>query len=276
MKTNRTGNRRRRRLVLWAVAAVAVIAIGFGAFTFWFLRDDAPQVVSLDNAVTQVVDDTTGDDTTNVSSAADTADADTGEQAVADDSVTVGAASLDGSWAVDTTVGEFSYDDSTGTFVGFRIEENLSGIGSTTAVGRTPTVTGTLTVDGTTITAVSIEADMTATTTNDSRRDDEVQRALETDQYPTATFVLTAPIELDAAALAGEQTTVSATGGLTIHGVTRTVTLALQTQLVDDTVVVVGSTDIIFADYGVTVPSAPIVVSAEDHGLLELQLFFSR
>jgi len=46
-------------------------------------------------------------------------------------------------WAVDTTVGEFSYEDSTGTFVGFRVDEELSGLGSTTAVGRTPDVSGT-------------------------------------------------------------------------------------------------------------------------------------
>jgi polyisoprenoid-binding protein YceI len=89
-----------------------------------------------------------------------------------------------------------SYEDSTGTFVGFRVDEELSGIGSTTAVGRTPTVSGTITIDGTTLTAATIEADMTAITTNDNRRDDNVQAALETDQYPTATFVLTEPIDL--------------------------------------------------------------------------------
>ena len=66
-------------------------------------------------------------------------------------------------------------------------------------------------------------------------------------------------------------------GELTIHGVTQTVTIPLQAQRVDDTiVVVVGSLDTVFADYGVEVPTAPIVVSADDHGPLELQLFFTR
>ena len=59
-------------------------------------------------------------------------------------------------------------------------------------------------------------------------------------------------------------------------GVTQTVTIPLQAQLVDDAIVVVGSIDIVFADYGVEVPSAPIVVSADDHSPLELQLFFTR
>jgi hypothetical protein len=40
-------------------------------------------------------------------------------------------------------------------------------------------------------------------------------------------------------------------------------------------VLLAGGIDLVFADYGVTVPSAPIVLSAEDHGILEVQLWFS-
>jgi hypothetical protein len=57
--------------------------------------------------------------------------------------------------------------------------------------------------------------------------------------------------------------------------VTTPVTLPLEAQFVGDNVVVVGSLDIVFADYGVSVPSAPVVLSAEDQGVLELQLYFS-
>ena len=117
---------------------------------------------------------------------------------------------------------------------------------------------------------------MTAITTNESRRDDKVQSALDTAEFPTATFVLTEPIELGAAAADGEPVSTTATGELTIHGVTTTVTIPIEAQLVDDNIVVVGSLDIVFADYGVSVPTAPIVVSAEDHGTIELQLFFTN
>ena len=113
-------------------------------------------------------------------------------------------------------------------------------------------------------------------TTNDSRRDDNVRRALDTDEIPTATFVLTLPIELGDAAASGEPVAVTAIGDLTIHGTTKAVEIPLEAQLVDGVVVVVGSLDIVFADYGVSVPDAPIVVSAEDHGVIELQLFFTR
>ena len=38
----------------------------------------------------------------------------------------------------------------------------------------------------------------------------------------------------------------------------------------------VGATEVVFADYDVSVPEVPIVLSAEDHGTVELQLFFTR
>lgn len=277
MAHDTTPKRSRRRSLLIAVGAVIVlVAVAFAAFAFWFLRDDSPDEVAIDDAAAQVVPD-----------ASDTSDASDGDGSVAageptdssgaaasDD--TSSATGISGTWTVDTSVGEFSYEDSTGTFVGFRIAEELSSIGETEAVGRTPVVSGTLVAEGSTITEVTIEADMTAITTNDGRRDDNVQDALDTDRFPTATFVLAEPIDLDAAALAGEAVAVDAVGDLTIHGVTQRVTMPLDAQLVGDTIVVVGSLDIAFADYGVDVPSAPIVVSVDDHGPIELQLFFTR
>ena len=46
--------------------------------------------------------------------------------------------------------------------------------------------------------------------------------------------------------------------------------------MVDGVIVVVGSTEIVFADYDVEAPSAVIVLSVEDRGQVELQLFFTR
>ena len=116
---------------------------------------------------------------------------------------------------------------------------------------------------------------MDAITTNDSRRDDNARGALDTDEFPLATFELTQPIELGEAAANGEPVQVTAIGDLTIHGTTNPVEIPLEAQLVDGVVVVVGSLDVVFADYGVSVPDAQIVVSAEDHGVIELQLFFT-
>ena len=54
---------------------------------------------------------------------------------------------FDGTWKVDTSIGSFS--DFTNSFVGYRVQEQLSGIGANTAVGRTPNVSGTITIAAT-------------------------------------------------------------------------------------------------------------------------------
>ncbi len=63
---------------------------------------------------------------------------------------------------------------------------------------------------------------------------------------------------------------------LTVHGVTKELEFPLEAQLVNNTIVIVGSTNITFSDYGVAVPASRIVVSVEDSGILELQLLLVR
>jgi polyisoprenoid-binding protein YceI len=240
----------------YGLIAAAVIVVLGGLGIFWFLRDDSPDEVSLDAAREAVTETTAGSDTTGATATED--------------------GDVSGTWSVDAETGEFDFDTATGTFAGVRIAEELASIGSTTAVGRTGDVAGTVEIDGTTVTAADIEVDMTTITTNDSRRDDKVQEALETGEFPTATFSLTEPIDLGDGATTGDEVSVTAVGDLTIHGVTQQVELPLQAQLVDGTIVIVGSLEITFSDFGVEVPSAPIVLSVEDVGTMELQLLLTR
>ncbi len=278
-QTPSSAGSRSRRILLLAVAAAIVLVIG--VVIWWLSRDDAPEAASLEAATAEITEDD-ADEGADDGAAADDGDAATGDAADAgadggsDDAAAGSTGGIEGQWTVDTSVGEFSFQDSTGTFVGFRVGEELQGVGEIEAVGRTPGVSGTIDIEGTTVTAVSIEADMAAITTDDSRRDNRVRGALETDEFPTATFVLTGPIEFGDGAADGDPVSASASGDLTVHGVTQPVTFDLEAQLVDDTVVVVGSTEITFADFGVTVPSAPIVLRANDFGTVELQLFLIR
>ena len=265
-------------VIVAAVVAILVVAAGVG--TWWYLRDDAPEAVDLE-AAARSLDSTSDASATTEAQPATTAAGSATTAATASTAATTAAGgsastTVAGTWNVDTSVGEFSFEDSTGTFVGFRVEEELSGIGATTAVGRTPVVAGSITFDGTSLTAATIEADMTKITTNDRRRDDRVQDALATGQFPTATFTLTSPIDLGEAVNTGAATSVQATGDLTIHGVTTPVTMPLEAQVVGDTVVVVGSLDIALSTYGVEAPRAPVVVSVSDQATIELQLFFRQ
>lgn len=230
------------------IAGVVVVVVAAGGL-WWFLSGSSPEEV-------------------NVATAAETLSDDPPEG--------IQPTSIEGLWTVDTSIGSFSFDDATSSFVGFRIEEQLAGIGAATAVGRTPVVSGEIRIEGTTLTSARVEADFTAIVSNDSRRDRRIQSAVETDQFPTATFELSDPVQLGAVPAAGDTLSVTATGELTVHGVTNTIEIPLQAQLVNDVIVVVGSTDMVFIDYGVEVPSAPIVLSVEDHGIVELQLFLTR
>lgn len=167
--------------------------------------------------------------------------------------------------------------DGASSFVGYRIDEELSTVGSATAVGRTSAIEGTLEFDGGMITAVDVTADLTQLESDDSRRDGQLRRqSLETGTYPLATFVLAEPIVVEGNPADGQPIAATAVGDLTLHGVTNRVELALEGQLTDGAVVVVGSTVITLADYDIDTPSAMLVLSVADEATMEMQLVFRR
>ena len=182
---------------------------------------------------------------------------------------------ISGTWTVDPSVG--SFDDFTGSFVGYRVQETLASIGATEAVGRTPGVTGSMTVDGSTITAADFAADLTGLRSDNDRRDGQLRRqALETDRFPTASFKLTAPVDLGAPPAEGATVEVTAAGDLTLHGVTKAVEIPLQARLEGGVVTVAGSLPITFADYAIAKPESMMVLSVEDSGTLEVQLQLTK
>lgn len=186
---------------------------------------------------------------------------------------TLGPDGLDGTWNVDTSIGSFS--DFTSSFVGYRVNETFTNQVANTAVGRTPDVSGSLVLSGTQITAVDVTADLTTLQSDDDRRDGQLGRqGIETSQFPTSTFTLTSPIDLGSAPADGQTIQATATGNLTLHGVTRPVQVAVEATLSGDVVTVTGSIDILFADFDIERPSSMIVLSIEDHGIMEFQLHF--
>jgi polyisoprenoid-binding protein YceI len=235
---------------------VLAVVVAGGAVWYFVFRDDAPAEVSLDRAAKSLDRNNSGTTATTGSS-------------------TSTGSGLDGTWTVDQSIGSFG--DFTSSYAGFRVQEQLVGIGAKTAVGRTPKVTGSLTLEGTTVPKASFEVDMTTLTTDDSRRDNAIRtQAIETERFPKATFMLTQPIELGSIPADGEQIKVDATGDLTLHGVTKTVTIPLEAQRKGDVIVVIGSLEIPFADYSISQPRAASVLSVEDKGTFEVQLFLTR
>ena len=73
----------------------------------------------------------------------------------------------------------------------------------------------------------------------------------------------------------GEQVTATATGELTLRGVTNPVTFEVTAQTTDGRIGVLGSIPVVFADYGIDNPSFG-QVQTEDDGLVEFVLVFER
>ena len=248
-----------------AAAAALVLLLGVGAWYFLF-RDTAPAEVDLDAATEQVAEYRGSDTDGGAAGDGDGGAADPGEAA---------NGGISGTWTVDTGSGSFDFESATGSFAGFRVQEELVGLGTTEAVGRTGEVSGTVVIEGTLLESTEVEVDMASITTNIPRRDGRVLAALEVEQYPSATFVLAEPVELGDGAARGEPVSVAAQGQMTIHGVTRDVTAALEAQLVDGTAVVVGTVPFTFEDYDVEKPSAGSVISVADDATVEFQLLFT-
>jgi polyisoprenoid-binding protein YceI len=170
----------------------------------------------------------------------------------------------------------------TGSVTGYRVREQLAGLPAPTdAVGRTSSVTGSLTLaqsaDGYTVTAASFTVDVSTLTSDRAMRDRRIhQMGLESDRYPTATFKLTSPIVLPAAATTGQTVHVSATGDLTIHGTTKSVTIPMDAQLTGSQIQVVGSLTFPFSEFNMVPPSIGGFVSVQDNATMEFSLLLQK
>ncbi len=269
----------------WLITGVLVVlAAVVVALWLLFFGDDAPEAVSTEAGLEQLQEDLaatdddsddapspSGDDTATEVEADPEPSDDQEAELRADQSPTGGPAN--GTWTVDDEFGDFDFDTASGSFAGFRVEEELT-VGDVTAVGRTGGVTGSLTIEDGTLAAAEITVDMTTIVSNDGRRENAIRGAVGAGDFPTAMFVLTEPMQLDTEALeSGSTLFVNLVGDLTVKGTTNQVAFFLQATIVEPGIgLIIGSTEIFWEDFGITPPRAPIVVSVADHGIVEFQL----
>ncbi|MEO8693915.1 MAG: YceI family protein [Acidimicrobiales bacterium] len=231
-----------------AVVAVAAVVIVY----FAFIKSDAPPPLGLNSVAS-----------TAPVSAADNAASTTGAS-----SSNASTSNLDGAWKITNA-----------STVGYRVTEDLvGGIANNVAVGRTNAVTGTVTVAGTKVTAVEASADLTKLTSDSGRRDGQVQdRILNTRTFPTATFKLASPIDFASIPTVGAENKGKATGDLTIHGVTKRVTIDVTYQLISATEIrMLGTVPIVWADYKIPSPTFAGVADVRDNGAMEFLIVATR
>lgn len=166
------------------------------------------------------------------------------------------------------------------TFVGYRVTEQLAAaVVESEATGRTSDVSGSFTISGNTVTETTVTANLQTLKSDREMRDDRIKTlGLESDQFPEATFVLTEPIDLSAAATRNA-VRATATGDFTLHGVTQPVEIPLDAcrDRADPNIVqVVGNLPVEFADYDIDAPNIAGFVTVRDEGEMEFKIFFQK
>jgi len=239
------------RWLIGAIAAAAVLAAA-GPFIYIHFFNRAPAALSLSPGS---------------SASASSSAAPPGGTATA---TTAASGPVAGTWAVGS-----------GSVVGYRVNEVLLGQNAT-AVGRTSSVTGHLTIAGTSVTAASFSVPMDTIHSDKSQRDAQFDgRIMDVAQYPTGTFALTSPIDLSPVPAPGVIKSYPAHGNLTLHGTTRAVTFTLTAERSvaktgGSQIEVAGNIPVLFSDYSIQNPSFAGFVTTQDHGLLEFLLVFRR
>ncbi|HEV3268396.1 MAG TPA: YceI family protein [Acidimicrobiales bacterium] len=159
-----------------------------------------------------------------------------------------------------------------GSIVGYRVSEVLIGQNST-AVGRTSKVWGSIDVSGASITKATFSANMASVVSDQSQRNAQFDgRIMDVAQYPTATFTLTSPMNLGSMPALGASTKTSATGQLTMHGVTKSITFSVTVERTQSGLAALAEIPIKFSSWNIANPSIGGFVTTADTGTLEVLL----
>lgn len=169
----------------------------------------------------------------------------------------------------------------TGTEARYQVRELLAANTiENDVIGKTAAVTGSISLDkaGKLISSGSkISIDLTGLKTDKDRRDGYVQnRTLETAKFPTAELVVTElrgfPVNLPTKG----SVTFTLVGNLTLKGVTRPTTWAVTATAREDGLSGMAKTSFTFSEFGIPIPSVPVVARVDDPITLELDFNFVR
>lgn len=169
-----------------------------------------------------------------------------------------------------------------GSEAGYRVREKLAFLpAESDAVGRTSAITGTASLTETdrvvTVKAASFSVDVATLKSDRSMRDQHIHTiGLQSDQYPTATFVLSRPLTLPSSALTGGIVEVPVTGVFNIHGTSRLQTLPLYMRLSGSGIEAVGSLTFPWGRFNMTAPSVGGFVNVTSTATMEFDLHLQR
>lgn len=172
---------------------------------------------------------------------------------------------VDGTW----TVVPGPDDETNRSQAGYRVDEVLRG-SPLTVNGRTSQVSGEAVVSGAKLESATFTVDVASITSPEGNRDNQFrgERIMDTAQFPTAEFRVSQPVDLSVVPDTGASVTLDVPGLLTVKGVTRDVSAAVDVQRSGDGIIAVGSVPVTWTDFNVTPPDLGFV-SVEPTGTIE-------
>ena len=164
------------------------------------------------------------------------------------------------------------------SFVGYRVVEKfVTAPLESTATGRTSEMNGGFTIEGRTVKDVNVTANLLSLKSDRDMRDNRIKTlGLESERFPESKFVLAEPMNFRSVPKQGETVRATAVGDFTLHGVTRRVSIPVEGRWDGRDIQVIGNLHVVFADYGITAPTSPVVANIKDEGEMEFQIFFRK
>lgn len=239
-----------RRLLLLGLPAVLVVVIAAAAGWWFFIRED-----------NQLADEAPAiPDELRSSTATPAATSAAGATPSATAAVTAGG------FAILSDRSEAAY---------FADEKLASLSLPSTAKGATKQITGQFHLQGAGLDPAKeskFTVDLRRLTSNESRRDQRVQDALQTSRFPNATFVaksLSGPVE---SLNPNGDTELKLTGTLEIKGVQKEVTWDVKAKRDGNVLTALATVNFKYSDFGVTAPNIAGFVSVEEDVTLQVQV----
>ena len=147
-----------------------------------------------------------------------------------------------------------------------------------TAKGSTHDIAGTLflTPDGFQLDASqpsTFTVNLTTLTSDKSQRDRRVQnQALETGQYPSATFTVKSVTGYDPGKAEGEEQALKLTGTMDLHGVQKEITWDVKARREGNVITALATVNFKYADFNIPILNIADFVSVQDNVTLQVQI----
>jgi polyisoprenoid-binding protein YceI len=157
-----------------------------------------------------------------------------------------------------------------GSLVGWRVQQVIIGQLSP-IVGRTSQVWGRVTIAGDAVTEGSFTVDMAGLTSSLSQTTRRTVFDIAT--YPTATVMLTRPIQLSAIPQEGKVERFPATAAITLHGVSRTVSFSVAVErTTGDNMYVLADITFPYGQWGIVAQGVPFLADLQSPATIEVLL----